>query len=64
MKLNVNEELQKAYMMLANSKQYLNNVGEFWILKEEDIKNINKEIFNIQTKVYELIHYFDVEEEE
>ena len=58
-----NENLQRAYMMLLNSKQYLHKVQEIWVLKEDEIDELCEGISKIQNRVYELIHYFDDEEE-
>lgn len=56
-----NENLQQAYMMLLNSKQYLRKAKE-WKLKEDEMNELCKQILEIQNRVYELIHYFDEEE--
>lgn len=58
-----NENLQQAYMMLLNSKQYLHKVQGIWVLKNYEMEELCEEISKIQNRVYELIHYFDDEEE-
>jgi hypothetical protein len=58
-----NENLQQAYMMLLNSKQYLHKVKEDWVLKEYEMEDLCGKISEIQNRVYELIHYFELEEE-
>ena len=59
----MDENLQQAYMMLLNSKQYLRKVKEDWLLKEDEIGELCKKISEIQNKIYELIHLFDIWEE-
>lgn len=59
-----NENLQQAYMMLLNSKQYLSRAGEEWLMQKYKIEDLCEEISTIQNKVYEMIHFFDKVEED
>lgn len=61
--MTVNEDLQQAYMMLLNSKTHLINASYSWTLKEKAIEDLCNEISGIQDKVYELVHYFDEDED-
>ena len=61
--MTVNEDLQQAYMMLLDSKTHLRNAGFTWTLKEKAIEDLCDEISGIQDKVYELVHYFDEDDE-
>lgn len=61
--MTVNEDLQQAYMMLLDSKTHLRNAGYSWTLKERAIEDLCNEISGIQDKVYELVHYFDEDED-
>lgn len=62
-KMTVNENFQQAYMMLLNSKVHLRDASYTWTLKEKEIEDLCNEISGIQDKVYELIHYFDEDDE-
>ena len=61
--MTVNEDLQQAYMMLLDSKAHLRNAGYSWTLKERAIEDLCDEISGIQDKVYELVHYFDEDDD-
>lgn len=61
--MTVNEDLQQAYIMLLDSKTHLRNAGDIWLLKQEMIEDLCNEISGIQDKVYELVHYFDEDED-
>jgi hypothetical protein len=50
--------------MLLNSKQYLHNVQKVWVLKDYEIEELCTKISEIQNRIYELIHYFGLEEED
>lgn len=54
------ENLQQSYLMLLNSKQYLRKVKETWLLKKDEMDELCEKISEIQNRIYELIHYFDV----
>lgn len=56
---STNENLQQAYMMLVNSKQYLWKAKEEWLLQQNEMNDICDKISAIQDRVYELIHFFD-----
>lgn len=61
--MTVNEDLQQAYMMLLDSKAHLRNASYSWTLKERAIEDLCNEISGIQDKVYELVHYFDEDDD-
>lgn len=57
-RVDVNENLQQAYMMLLNSKAHLNKVKENTLMKKFELDVLCSNISALEDRIYNLIRFF------
>lgn len=57
--VDINENLQQAYMMLLNSKCHLRNVKENTFMKSIELNDLCSNISSLENRLYELIRFFE-----